>query len=133
MKLKKKLVAIFLVMAVAVLSCIPAFAADKSTRGVAFNQQSGYYMNHFDINLTSGGDNGSAVFRLYTSKPTDEVAVRVYHNGFVVAYAELTANNGAEQTVYFNAGKKASAGVYTVEYQSYDSALNPIQCWICSW
>lgn len=133
MKFKTKMLAILFSIAMLFCICVPAFAAERNSRGSSYGQQSGYYINKFDVNLSSGGDNGSAVFRLYTTNASDSVSVKVYYNGNVVAQKTLTANDGEEQTVYFKSGAKAQAGTYTISYQCYTSALNPIQCWICSW
>lgn len=142
-----------LALAMTIVTSVPAFAAEPKgdvtepvasaeamaaqPRGVDYGGQSGFYANQFYVDLKSGGANGSAVFGLYTNNASDQVTVSVYYESVLstrlVASATLTANNGAEQTIYFNPGKKAPAGRYIVVYNCVTSPLNPINCWICSW
>lgn len=152
MKIKKRGLAILMALAMTIVASVPAFAAEPESnvgeayvsepvaiqpRGVDYGGQSGYYANQFYVDLKSGGTNGSAVFGLYTNNASDRVSVSVYYESVLstrlVASATLTANNGAEQTIYFNAGKQAPAGRYIVVYNCLTSPLNPINCWICSW
>lgn len=145
MKSKSKFLAFLTMITMLIVTSVPMSAhavtpitdSGISMYGMNSGQQSGYYINTFNVTLAEGGDNGSAVFRLYTNNASDVVSVKVTYIGTltrtIVAQADLQANNGAEQTVYFLSGKKAKAGTYEISYTCYTSALNPIKCWICSW
>lgn len=95
----------------------------------------------FNVNLTSGGNSGSAVFRIYTSDQSACVYFKITDpNGKVVinrstpgVSTPLYPKNGAEQTIYFNSGCSAPAGRYTISYTVVSGVKATINTWICSW